>query len=162
MGRATSSLLKGFDRLNNNIVIIATTNLFEKFDKAIIRRFDSSVNFNQYTQTDLLSIGETLFNHYTSKFKINNKNTRLFKKILKICPKLPYPGDLKNIIKTALAFSDPEDDSDFLRRFYESLIGDIPSNIVELQEQGFTIREIEIFSGISKSQVARSLQVGNK
>ena len=88
MGRATSSLLKGFDRLNNNIVIIATTNLFEKFDKAIIRRFDSSVNFNQYTQTDLLSIGETLFNHYTSKFKINNKNTRLFKKILKICPKL--------------------------------------------------------------------------
>ena len=77
-------------------------------------------------------------------------------------PEIPYPGDLKNIIKTALAFSDPEDDSDFLRRFYESLIGDIPSNIVELQEQGFTIREIEIFSGISKSQVARSLQVGNK
>ena len=162
MGRATSALLRGFDQIDSRIVIIATTNLFEKFDKALIRRFDTFVNFNRYTQADLFDIGNALFNHYVLKFKINGKNTRLFKKILLLCPKLPYPGELKNTIKTALAFSDPEDNSDFLRRLYESLIGQIPTNVGEFQKQGFTVRETEIFSGISKSQVARSLQAGNK
>ena len=40
MGRATSAMLKGFDRMNENVVLVATTNLFEHFDKALVRRFD--------------------------------------------------------------------------------------------------------------------------
>lgn len=40
MGRATSTLLKGLDNLSSNAIIIATTNLFENFDKAMTRRFD--------------------------------------------------------------------------------------------------------------------------
>lgn len=58
MGRATSAMLKGLDRINENIVLIATTNLYNHFDKALIRRFDSIINFNQYSNEDLMSIAE--------------------------------------------------------------------------------------------------------
>ncbi len=40
MSRATTSILKGLDNLDDKIVLIATTNLYEHFDKALIRRFD--------------------------------------------------------------------------------------------------------------------------
>ena len=36
--------------LNKEIVIIATTNLFKNFDKALIRRFDATINFNRYAK----------------------------------------------------------------------------------------------------------------
>ena len=49
MGRATSAMLKGFDRMNENVVLVATTNLFEHFDKALVRRFDFVVDFNRYS-----------------------------------------------------------------------------------------------------------------
>ncbi|MDR1327354.1 MAG: ATP-binding protein, partial [Heliobacteriaceae bacterium] len=58
MGRATSAILKGIDSLNNNIVLIATTNLFSAFDKALIRRFDAVINFNRYSREDLMEISE--------------------------------------------------------------------------------------------------------
>jgi AAA+ superfamily predicted ATPase len=157
MGRATSAILKGFDNLNEKINIIATTNLFDKFDKALIRRFDSTVDFNRYTQEDLIEIADSILHNFLSKFKISGRNTRLFKKILEKSKHLPYPGDLKNLLKTAVAFSDITIDYDYLKRIYESFVGEIP-NLQKLQEQGFTIREIEIISGISKSQVARALQ----
>ena len=64
MGRATSSVLKGFDSLRSDIVIIATTNLYTAFDKALIRRFDAVVDFNRYTQEDLIEIGEFLLKEY--------------------------------------------------------------------------------------------------
>lgn len=44
MGRVTSTFIKELDRLNENVVIIATTNLFSNFDKAIVRRFDATVS----------------------------------------------------------------------------------------------------------------------
>ena len=56
MGRATSAMLKEFDRMNENVVLVATTNLYKYFDKALIRRFDSVIDFDRYTQEDLLSL----------------------------------------------------------------------------------------------------------
>lgn len=44
MGRATSSVLKGLDSLNDNIILIATTNLYKAFDKALTRRFDAVID----------------------------------------------------------------------------------------------------------------------
>jgi hypothetical protein len=158
MGRATSAILKGLDNLNEKITIIATTNLFRYFDKALSRRFDSVVDFNRYTQDDLADIAESILNNFLTKFKIAGRNTRLFFKIITKQGSLPYPGDLKNIIKTAVAFSDATVECDYLRRLYEKFIGHIPDDLQKLQEQGFTVREIEILSGVSKSQVARTLQ----
>ena len=54
MGRATSAMLKGLDNLDGRIVLIATTNLFEHFDKALSRRFDYIVSFDRYTRDDLV------------------------------------------------------------------------------------------------------------
>lgn len=157
MGRATSSVLKGLDSLRDDIVVIATTNLFKSFDKALIRRFDAVVDFNRYSNDDLIEIGEFILKEYQDKFKESGKNVRLFKKILSCANKIPYPGDLKNIIKTSLAFSSKTDEFDYLKRLYYSLTGEQPIDIIKLKNQGFTMRDIETLSGISKSQASREV-----
>ena len=68
MGRATSAILKGIDSLNNEVVLIATTNLFDVFDKALIRRFDAVINFNNYNQDDLLDISNIFNEWYFKRF----------------------------------------------------------------------------------------------
>lgn len=162
MGRATSAMLKGFDYMNERIVLVATTNLYKYFDKALIRRFDSVIDFNRYSQEDLLEIAEGMLNKFLTKFKLANKDIRLFRKILSLLSPLPCPGDLKNIIKTAVAFSDPEDGLDYFRRLYYAVCNKRPEDLKELQSQNFTIREIEILTKKSKSSVARELKEGDE
>lgn len=162
MGRATSALLKAFDRVNENIVLIATTNLFEHFDKALIRRFDSIIDFNRYSKDDLLEIAEKMLDKYLDKLKLGNRDIRLFRKIVKLMDKMPYPGDMKNLIKTSIAFSDMQDGMDYFRRLYYAVCGEKPENLKLLQDQGFTIREIEILTKKSKSSVARELKGGEE
>ncbi|MBC2172951.1 ATP-binding protein [Listeria booriae] len=161
MGRVTSAILRELDRLtdlNKEIVIIATTNLYKNFDKALSRRFDAIINFNRYTKDDLIEVAEFYFSSYVKNFKGISKDTRLFRKILKVSKKLPYPGELKNIIKTSLAFSDVDNSYDYLRRLYNNLAGNLEqSSTDQLYTQGFTVREIEILTGESKSSVSRKL-----
>ena len=158
MGRATSTVLKEMDNLDDRIILIATTNLFEHFDKALIRRFDSVIDFNRYCEEDLLEIAEILMNNFLNKFKCTGRNVRLFRKIISLLSPVPYPGDLKNIIRTAVAFSNPNDEFDYLKRLYYAVSGDKTTNLKKLQEKGFTVREIEILTGVSKSQVSRDLK----
>ena len=158
MGRATSSMLKGMDYMDERVVLVATTNLYEHFDKALIRRFDSVIDFNRYTKGDLMSISEEFLNKFLVKFKLANKDIRLFRKIIGLMESIPYPGDLKNIIRTAVAFSDPDDGMDYFRRLYYAVNGKQPQDLKELKSQKFTIREIEILSRIPRSTVARELK----
>jgi len=161
MGRVTSTILRELDRLtdlNKEIVIIATTNLFSNFDKALTRRFDAIVNFDRYSKEDLIEVAEYYFSSYIKNFKGISKDTRLFKKILNVADNLPYPGELKNIIKTSLAFSDTNFEYDYLRRLYNNLVGNLEqTEINQLYEKGFTVREIEKLKGESKSSVSRKL-----
>lgn len=161
MGRVTSTILRELDRLtdlNKEIVIIATTNLYSNFDKALIRRFDAVINFNKYSKADLIEVAEYYFNSFIKNFKGISKDTRLFKKILKAAANLPYPGELKNLIKTSLAFSDVNIEYDYLRRLYNNLVGNLEqTDVTRLYEQGFTVREIERLKGESKSNVSRKL-----
>ncbi|HGI2113697.1 TPA: AAA family ATPase [Streptococcus agalactiae] len=158
MGRATTSVLKGLEGLNKNILLIATTNLYDHFDKALIRRFDSVIDFNRYSREDLLEISEIILNYYLSKFKNAGKNIRLFKKIISSIDDIPYPGDLKNLIKTSLAFSNPNEEYDYLKRLYITISDNKDMDLKTLKKKGFTVREIEILTGISKSQVSRELK----
>ena len=158
MGRATTSVLKGLDNVNDRILLIATTNLYEHFDKALIRRFDSVIDFNRYTRDDLIDISEIILSHYLSKFKNVGRNMRLFRKIISLIDEIPYPGDLKNMIKTALAFSNPNEEFDYLKRLYMTVSKSRSIDLKALQSQGFTVREMEILTGISKSQVSRELK----
>lgn len=161
MGRVTSTMLRELDKLaalNKEIVLIATTNLFNNLDKALIRRFDAVINFNRYTVDDLINIGEEYYSSFIKNFKYATKDTRLFKKILKTAKELPYPGELKNIIKTSLAFSDVSAEYNYLHRLYNALVGDLnKKTLSELHNEGFTVREIEKLTGKSKSSIARHL-----
>ena len=158
MGRATSAILKGLDTLNENIVFIATTNLYESFDKALIRRFDSVINFNRYEKEDLIEISDYRLNEAVDKFKFAGRNIKLFRKIMNLMTDIPYPGELKNLIKTSIAFSNPNDEYDYLKRLFALVNKNNNDNLKKLQDLGFTVREIEILTGISKSQVSREIK----
>lgn len=159
MGRVTSVFLKGLDRLNENITIIATTNLFENFDKALTRRFDAIVSFNRYSKEDLIEIADSMLTANLKRSAGPKKDIRLFNKILQNLSKLPYPGDLKQIIKTSIAFSDESSEYDYLRKIYLALNGNPGTvDIQELSDKGYTTREIEILSRIPRSSVSRKLR----
>ena len=158
MGRVTSSVLKGLDSLSDSILLFATTNLFSKFDPALTRRFDATVNFDRYTREDLLDISEYMLEDLLTKFKSLGRNKRLFRKIIDTMKTIPYPGELKNLIKTSLSFSDPNNEYGYLAKLYTSINRHNPEmRLSVLQSQGLTLREMEVLTGRSKSQIAREL-----
>ena len=159
MGRVTSVFLKELERLNEHIVIIATTNLIDKFDKALLRRFDAIISFDRYSKEDLIEIADSMLRATLRNVKSAKINMRLFNKILGNMEKIPYPGDLKQIIKTAIAFCDDSSEYDYLRKMYINLYGLSGAiDIQDLSTQGYTTREIEILSKIPKSSVSRKLR----
>ena len=159
MGRVTSVFLKELERLNEHIVIIATTNLIDKFDKALLRRFDAIISFDRYSKEDLIEIADSMLRATLRNVKSAKISMRLFNKILGNMEKIPYPGDLKQIIKTAIAFCDDSSEYDYLRKMYINLYGLSGAiDIQDLSTQGYTTREIEILSKIPKSSVSRKLR----
>lgn len=159
MGRVTSTFLKALDRINENVVIIATTNLFDGFDKAIIRRFDALISFDRYSRADLVEIADSILTANLKSATNVKQDIRLFNKILRNLAAIPYPGDLKQIIKTAIAFSDESNEYDYLRRIYCALNGNSSAiDIQKLNVEGFTTREIEILTRMPKSSVSRKLR----
>lgn len=157
MGRATSAILKGLDGLRSDVVIIATTNLKDAFDKALIRRFDKIIDFDRYSQADLIEISEIILDEQLDIFKFAARNIKLFRKIIKSMEAIPYPGDLKNLIRSSIAFSNPNEETDYLRRLFMQVHPEFSGDLKEYQKLGFTVREIEILSKISKSKIARDL-----
>ena len=159
MGRVTSVFLKELDRSNEHIPIIATTNLYHNFDKALLRRFDAVVSFDRYSKEDLIDVADSLLVAYLKKAQNARQDMRLFNKILKNLDTIPYPGEMKQIIKTSIAFGDESSEYDYLRKLYFALHGNPDSvDIQKLSDVGFTTREIEILSRIPKSSVARKLR----
>ncbi len=161
MSRVTSTFLRELDTLSDQIVVIATTNLFESFDKALSRRFDAIISFDRYSKEDLIEIADAMLTSNIKKAVNLSRDLRLFNKILNRQSEIPYPGDMKQIIKTSIAFSDETSKYDYLRKIYLALNGN-PKNvdIQSLSEQGFTTREIEILARIPKSSVSRKLRGG--
>lgn len=160
MGRVTSTFLREIDSINEDVTIIATTNLFESFDKALIRRFDSIISFNRYSHQDLMEIADSLLANFLKKVDGAKQNKRLFHKILNNVSEIPYPGELMQIIKTSIAFSDVDNEFDYLRKLYLSFNDHSDADIQFLKKQGYTTREIEILTNIPKSSVSRKLRDG--
>lgn len=161
MSRVTSTFLRELDALSDQVIVIATTNLFEGFDKALIRRFDAVVSFDRYSREDLMDIADALLSSNIKEAGHSGKDLRLFHKILNQLPEIPYPGDMKQIIKTSIAFSDETSKYDYLRKIYLATHGNPKSvDLQQLSEQGFTTREIEILARVPKSSVSRKLNGG--
>lgn len=157
MGRATSTFLRELERIDTQMVVIATTNLFKKLDKAIVRRFDAVIDFSRYTRDDLIDIAEKITNNLLAQFDAG-KNTRLLRKIVMQADEIPMPGDLTNMIRTSLAFGDPDNEYSYLQRLYRTMAANPTDDIRELKEQGYTVREIEILTGVPKSTVSREVK----
>ena len=160
MGRVTSTFLRELDKLNEKICVFATTNLFESFDKALTRRFDACIDFSRYTHQDRIDVALFIADDLLRRYTFAARDKRLLEKIFQKASDLPYPGEIKNVIKTAIAFSDVNDDRDYLRRIYKALIGPIPDDPTMLHAQGFTVREIGTLGGMSKTTAARILKEG--
>lgn len=158
MGRVTSTFLREIDSLNTKIPIIATTNLIKEFDKALLRRFDAMVSFNRYSKEDLIKIADAILSTNLRKSDNLRKDIRLFNKILNNLEEVPYPGDLEPLIRTSIAFSDESNKYDYLRRIYSAFNNKESISIRKLNEEGYTIREIEILTNIPKSSVSRKLK----
>ncbi len=158
MGRATTAFFKRLEEVNEKVVVVATTNLEKFFDKALMRRFDAIVDFNRYGRDDLLKVAEVMLDRYLNKIKLANRDVRLFRKVISLYPEIPMPGDLQNVIKVSVAFSDASDGYDYLRRLYKSACGELPVDAQKLKSQGFTVREISNLIGKPKSNVGRELQ----
>lgn len=161
MGRVTSSILKELDNLDARVIFIATTNLYKNLDKALTRRFDAIVNFDRYSKDDLLDISESILNEYLPKFENAGRDIKLFRKIMSLLTNIPYPGELKNIIRTALAFSEPNSEFDYLKRLYNAILLQEKiknMSIKELKDKGFTVRDIEKLTGVPKSNISRMLK----
>ena len=159
MGRVTSTLLKELDDLNNKITLIATSNLYKKFDKALLRRFDYIVDFNRYSNDDLIDIALSITEEEIKKYKNLKFDKAILTKIFNLKDVMPYPGDLKNIIKSSIAFSNLSNSYAYLLKLYNNILSASvdTNNIKELTKNGFTIREIEKITGISKSSVQRGI-----
>ena len=116
MGRVTSTILRELDRLtdlNKEIVIIATTNLFSNFDKALIRRFDAVINFNRYSKEDLIEVAEFYFSSFVKNFKGISKDIRLFRKILTVAEELPYHESTGEVYPKAMINYEPSEEKGY-------------------------------------------------
>ena len=161
MGRATSAMLKGFDSLKDDVIIIATTNLYKSFDKALTRRFDAVINFNRYTREDLINIAVMTTNKLLDKYDMGGKNSRMVSKIINLYDEIPYPAELINVIKTSIAFSSLDNEYDYLKNLFNKVYTKSDKlDLKTLQNLGFTLREIEILTKVSKSQISRELKGG--
>ena len=147
-----------FDNLNERILLIATTNLYKQFDKALLRRFDYIVDFNRYSKEDLEEIADTIITSELKKYSNVKPEYKILNKIYNLVETLPYPGDLKNIIRSSIAFSDMTMEYGYLSKIYETITNEkLTNDLKKLQEQGFSVREIEKLTGISKSSVSRGI-----
>ncbi|VEU74286.1 AAA family ATPase [Mycoplasmopsis citelli] len=146
IGRATTTILNALDNLNEKIILIATTNLYKYFEKALIRRFDFVIDFSKYTTEELIKSADFIFKLYATKFKITNKNIPLFKKIISLLEPIYYPSEMENLIKTSLAFSDLNNPNDYLKRLYRNVCKDKCNDLERLKNKDFTEEEIQLLT----------------
>ncbi|WP_347938328.1 ATP-binding protein [Mycoplasma feriruminatoris] len=143
MKKIISIISKYLDSLSREVIIIATTKLYEFLDRDLIKKFDSVINFDNYSDDDLLDIAEILFDNYAKKLNHIGSDTKIVRKIISLYKEIPYPGVLENVIKLSLAFSDPKNEYDCIRKLCRNVTKkDIDLKVLEAK--GFTPEEIEI------------------
>ncbi len=159
MGRATSAMLKGLDSIPEDIMIVATTNLFSSLDQALTRRFRYVIDFDRYSKDDLVEIGLKFYEHALTTARDVGSDQSVLRKILRLADEKVAPGDLKNVIYSAVAFNGSNDKYDHLKRIllYVDRTPDALS-LKKLKNEGFTLREMEVLTGIPKSTAERELR----
>ncbi|MBS1012484.1 ATP-binding protein [Levilactobacillus brevis] len=157
MGRVTSTFIRLMDQVSTEAIIIATTNLYDDMDKAVTRRFDATISFDRYSNEDLTDIAILTLDNLLKNFNGAASEKKLFKKILMTASSLPNPAQMEKIIRTALAFSNENDPYEYLQRIFKNIHSKNELTDHSLKKLNFTVREIAILLGTSKSTVSRKL-----
>lgn len=153
------ALVRCLKSLDSQVVLITTTNAYTALPQEVVRRFDLTVDFDCYTQGELIEIAMLILFYLLEQVPHAERNDRLLRKILALPDVLPNPQQLQKILREAIAFSSRDSEWEYLQRIYAALVVPLqPLDLKQLQAQGFTVREIEILTGISKSKVARELK----
>ncbi len=157
MGRATTAVFQGLDALPNDISLIATSNLLDELDPALMRRFDFIVDFDRYSPEDINDIAKKYYEIAVKKSGFSS-NDKLFTKILLEKKSDFSPAEIKNVINSAFALSDGSDNG-YWERLYLSLTGckELPLPSI-LSEKGYTYREIEKLTGTPKTTLFRNMR----
>ena len=159
--KVLASILKRLNEISllyKQTVIIGCTNRYCEFDNSIKDQFDATIDFDRYSKQDLIDIGINYLSNIINDFKGLDQDITTIKKIFNSADELPYPYQLKNIIKTSLAFSSPDSKNEYIKILYSKLVCNVDAkDIKQLHDEGFTVREIEKIKGLSKSSVSRYL-----
>ena len=157
MSRVSTTFFKELDRLSQDSIIFATTNLINKMDKALLRRFDYSVSFDNYSLDDLREIYYRYILFYIEQFKLDPVPLTFWEKILSEVPTLPSPALIHNSVKTTFAFSNPDEPYSHVVGILKSLYpeGSCQSLDQFLYEAGLPLRIIQDITGTSKSALSR-------
>lgn len=158
MGRATSLFLKCLDSLDENAIIIGTTNLYNNLDCALKRRFDYVVNFNRYGKNDLKEIGLLLVKEYLQR-SLKKEEEIILGKLFKNIPSDKSPSELRNTIKIAIAFDFGKTEYEYIRNIILKLFGhDKIDDFRFLKALDLTTREMESITGVSRSSISRRIK----
>lgn len=157
MGRATSAFLQGMDSLPPDACIIATTNLHELMDKALLRRFDAEICFDAYSKEDLIEVGASIYSILLKESPNLYRDENLFRKIIGLSDPLLLPGDLKNLLRSCIAFGGDDEPCRYLQLLLRKIAPALSGNPEALSKAGFTMRQIAILTGVSKSTISRRI-----
>lgn len=161
MGRVTSTFIRELDEMRSEVLLFATSNLKRAFDKALLRRFDAVVDFDAYSREDLIEVSKAIYKDVLKDNPATKSDLRIFVKILEALETIPSPGEMRQILRKAVAFSSSSNDSEYLRRVFIALHGkDAITDVAKLDSMGFSAREIALLTQMSKSSASRILNGG--
>lgn len=144
-------------QINDDVVLIATVEDGSLLNKKIMKAFDGVVDFDRYTNKDMINIAEMMRNHYLKTKEYSKKEKRIFRKMIDDRQESLTPDDLRIIMKS-ISSDHKKDKKDYLKKIYGGIYHEKPKDFVKLRDQGFTLREIEMLTGKSKSTVERRLK----
>lgn len=96
MARVTTVFLKWLEKLDNQTIFIAATNLVHSVDAALKRRLDLVIDFDCYQNTDLLK----LVDYYQNYFTLTAKQVQPIRNIITTSTTKFYPFEIANVCKS--------------------------------------------------------------
>lgn len=148
-------LLKNMD---SDIVLFVTANLINILNDEFLNYFAGYVDFNKYSIDDLIFMASKLIENKIGE-AYYLKNRALLEKIITMFFPVPTPKELEKIINIPFPIKDDKIEDDILRMLYchiKQYNGD--EEVKYLYQNWFTVEEIEILTGIPKTEIQKIIK----
>lgn len=144
-------LAQQLEAMNDDQVVIATIDSLDRLDRALADAFDVVVDLDRYSQVDLIEVADKLLDYELRFLKESVFNRELFHKILRLKRPIPFPGELKGWIQTAVRLDTSKSGKGSLIVLYQLLTRDSPKTDHDLLKLGFDEWEIKMLTaGVSR------------